>query len=390
MAEFRMPSLGADMEAGTLTDWLVKAGDTVQRGDIIAVVETQKGAIEIEVFQEGVVEDFLVQQGTRVPVGTPLAIIRGELEEAPTAKPTLEAEPVGRREEEPVRQAARPVVALRRTEGELRASPAARKLAEELSVDLSLVTGTGPGGAIVAADVESAAEAAGAPARLKRPKAAETQKAIAAAMEHAKREIPHYYLSTTINLEPAMNWLEKTNAARAVPERLIHGVLYIKAMAQTLRNFPELNGYWVEGEFRHSEAIHTSIAISLRGGGLVAPALHDADRKDLDTLMGEFRDLVMRARAGKLRSSELSDATITITSLGEEGVDSVFPIIYPPQVAIVGVGTVVKRPWQEDDNVSVSRVVTLSLAGDHRVSNGHRGALFLRALGELLQQPKAL
>ena len=385
MNEFRMPSLGSDMEAGTLTDWLVQPGDMVKRGDIVAVVETQKGAIEIEVFQDSVFEEFLVAEGTKVPVGTPLAIIRGEAAEAPVAKPAP------KRESKPaVPVTPRPAPIAPDTAG-LRASPAARKLAANLGVDLSGLAGTGPGGAIVARDVEQAAGSEGiAPKPDKRAGRDEMQRAIAAAMERAKREIPHYYLSSTISLEPAMTWLEQTNAARAVPDRLIHGALFVKAVALTLREFPEFNGYWRDGVFHPGKAIHTGIAISLRGGGLVAPALHDVDDKDINTLMADFRDLVTRARTGKLRSSEFSDPTITITSMGDEGVDTVFPIIYPPQVAIIGFGSVVRRPWETEGGVGLTRVVTLSLAGDHRVSNGHQGARFLDAVGQRLQEPEML
>ena len=334
----------------------------------------------------------MVDEGTEVPVGTPLAVIRGEKEEAPLVTGVPDRKPVAAKPEaEAVGRPVRAPMTPPPTRGKHRASPAARKRAEELGVDLSVLEGTGPAGAIVVADVEGSAIGARRPAKPKgRPRAVEMQKAIAAAMQRAKREIPHYYLSTTIDLEPAMVWLERTNADRDLPRRLLYGVLFVKAVARALRSFPELNGHWQEGAFRHSEAVHAGIAISLRGGGLVAPALHDADRKDLDTLMGEFRDLVMRARTGKLRSSELSDATITITSLGDDGVDSVFPIIYPPQVTIIGFGAVVKRPWQRDGGVGLSRVVTMSLAGDHRVSNGHRGAVFLRAVDQLLQQPEGL
>jgi pyruvate dehydrogenase E2 component (dihydrolipoamide acetyltransferase) len=153
---------------------------------------------------------------------------------------------------------------------------------------------------------------------------------------------------------------------------------------------PELNAVWRGDEVVSSPAIHVGVAISLRGGGLVAPALHDADQQSVDDLMRAFRDLVQRARTGGLRSSELSDPTITITSLGEQGVESVFGIIYPPQVAIVGFGKIVERPWSVQGQVVSRPLITATLAGDHRVSDGHRGGLFLAAVERRLQEPERL
>jgi pyruvate dehydrogenase E2 component (dihydrolipoamide acetyltransferase) len=213
---------------------------------------------------------------------------------------------------------------------------------------------------------------------------------IGAAMARSKREIPHYYLTTTTDLEPALRWLETTNRERPVSERLLAGVLFLKAVSLALRKFPDFNGTWRDGRFQPSAAIHLGVAVSLKQGGLIAPAIHDADQMPLPALMTAFRDLVRRARAGGLRSSELSDPTITVTSLGEQSVDEVLPVIYPPQVAIVGFGMVVERPWVIDHAVMPRRVVTASLAADHRVSDGHQGARFLAAVAALLQEPEKL
>jgi pyruvate dehydrogenase E2 component (dihydrolipoamide acetyltransferase) len=175
-----------------------------------------------------------------------------------------------------------------------------------------------------------------------------------------------------------------------VTERLLMSILFIKAVALALRHVPELNALWTDGTAVRSERIHIGTAISLRQGGLVAPALHDADRASLGELMQRFQDLVKRARAGSLRSSELSDPTITVTSLGEQGVETVFGVIYPPQVALVGFGKVVERPWVTDGQVVPRPVVTASLSADHRVSDGHRGGLFLADLDRRLQEPQSL
>jgi len=408
MYEFRMPSLGADMEAGTLSRWLVAPGDRVDRGDIVAVVETVKSDIEVEIFHGGVVEELLVREGREVPVGTPLARLRTEVAEPgeaaepapPEAGPPAPAPPLPR-VPAPVR--APPATA------RVHASPVARKMAAALGVDLATVEGTGAGGAILKADVERAVqsprkEKAARPERPERPaevaappapspaaeRAAGMRRAIAAAMARSKREIPHYYLANTIDLSHALGWLERENLARPVTERLLPAALLLRASALALHEVPELNGFWQDDAFRPGPGVHLGVGISLRGGGLVAPALHDADRKSLAELMTALRDLVQRARAGRLRSSELTDATITVTNLGERGVETVFGIIYPPQVALVGFGTIVERPWAEGGMVGARPTVTATLAADHRASDGHRGALFLAALDRLLQEPEAL
>jgi pyruvate dehydrogenase E2 component (dihydrolipoamide acetyltransferase) len=277
----------------------------------------------------------------------------------------------------------------------VRISPAARSRAEQLGVDTAALQGTGPDGGITLDDVERARAARPAAPEPARPRVAgdrqaRMRQAIAAAMARSKRETPHYYLSTTIDMHRAMSWLAEENLRRPVPERLLYGVLLIKAVALALREVPELNAVWRGPDVVRSDAVHVGVAIALRGGGVVAPALHDADRQSLGELMRNFRDLVRRARAGEFRSSELSDPTITVTSLGEQGVEAVFGVIYPPQVAIVGFGRVVERPWAVDGAVVARPVMTATLSADHRVSDGHRGGLFLASVGRLLQEPDRL
>jgi pyruvate dehydrogenase E2 component (dihydrolipoamide acetyltransferase) len=388
MAEFLMPILTADMSAGTLVEWRKRPGDALARGDTIAVVETDKGLIDIEVFTPGVLEKIIVQPGATVPTGAVLAIVR---ETTPAAAPALGAAPPPAPVAAPARRAVTPAAA---PADRVRISPLARKRAVELGIDPASVRGTGPGGSIRREDVEQAA-AARATAPAEKPRApldrqARARQAIGAAMARSKREIPHYYLATTIDMHPAMAWLAEENLERSVPDRLLYGVLLIKAVALALRDVPELNSVWRGSEPVRSEAVHVGVAISLRGGGLVAPALHDTAGKSLGDLMRGFRDLVQRARSGGLRSSELSDPTITVTSLGEQGVESAFGVIFPPQVAIVGFGKIVERPWVVDGQVVARRLVTATLSADHRVSDGHRGGLFLAAVDRLLQEPGRL
>jgi pyruvate dehydrogenase E2 component (dihydrolipoamide acetyltransferase) len=396
MAEFLMPQLGADMSAGKLLRWRKLVGEPVQRGDIIADVETDKADIEIEVFATGVVEKFLVQPGEKVPVGTVLAVIREEGK--PLTAEELHIPTIAPHEPIPAGPAApAPAIspiATRLAVGEarLRISPVAKKLAADLGVDPASLTGTGPGGRITLEDVQRAAQTKPvqptAEATLDRQ--ARMRQAIAAAMARSKREIPHYYLSTTIDMSRAMAWLTQENLKHTVEDRLVYGVLLLKAVALALRDAPEINSLWMDGKATPVRDIHVGVAISLRGGGLVAPALHHTDRQSLDELMKNFRDLVQRARAGSLRSSELSDPTITVTSLGEQGVESVFGIIYPPQVALVGFGKVVERPWSADGQVVSRPLINATLSADHRVSDGHRGGLFLAAIDRRLQEPEKL
>ncbi len=386
MAEFVMPTLGADMTAGTLLVWLKKPGDEIKRGEIIAEVDTDKGVIEVEVFTSGVIEKLLIEPGAEVPVGTTLAIIREEQGEAAEAIPP----PIARIIPKPfpaVPPIPTPPVAVHR----IRASPAARKLAAELSIDLARITGTGPSGRIQREDVERAAErVAPTEASEQFERISRMRKTIGAAMARAKREIPHYYLSTTIDMGPAMTWLAEENLKRPVVERLLYGVLLIKAVAKALNEVRELNSIWKDDVPVPCSEINVGVAISLRQGGLVAPALHNADRQTVDELMKNLRDLVKRARAGSLRSSELSDSTITVTSLGELGVETVFGIIYPPQVALVGFGKIIERPWSVAGQIVSRPTVTATLSADHRVSDGHRGGIFLSAVDRLLQEPAKL
>jgi pyruvate dehydrogenase E2 component (dihydrolipoamide acetyltransferase) len=388
MTTFRMPSLGADMEAGTLVEWVKKPGDAVKRGDIIAVVETQKGATEIEVFDTGTVERLMLEVGATVPVGAPMAEIR-VADEPVTSKPV--AAPAA---------APAPVVL---APGTIKASPAARKFAAEHGIALAAIQGSGPDGAILFVDVEAASQVKAAAqgkgiapmakpvAGASRAPAADGMRAaIAAAMGRSKREIPHYYLGHKVDVTIAVAWLAKRNAERKPEERAVFAALLLKAMARALASFPEFNGTYDGGHFKPSAPVHFGMAIALRGGGLIAPAIHDCADLSLDALMPQLRDLTNRVRAGRFRSSELADATITLTSLGERGVDWVQPIIYPPQVAIFGAGSPALRPWVVGEELLPRQICELTLAADHRVSDGHRGALLLRAVDANLQSPETL
>jgi pyruvate dehydrogenase E2 component (dihydrolipoamide acetyltransferase) len=376
------------MKAGTLVEWLIKPGDPVKRGDIVAVVETQKGAIEIENFEPGTVDRILVEVGTKVPVGTPLAIIKTPGEKEGIAPPRPAAG-------KPPPPLAAPVPPPARVAAEAprgpRISPAARRLAEQHGIDISTITGTGADNAIQLNDIERRI----AELEIQAPRAAgfdlaAMREAIAAAMARSKGEIPHFYLAHEIELSACVDWLSRRNADRPPEERLLLGALLVKAVALATRKFPAFNGYCRDGKFEAAPSVHIGTAIAIRGGGLIAPAIHDVDRLSLDDLMMRMRELVERVRAGRIRSSEIADPTITVSSLGERGVETLYGIIYPPQVAILGFGKVATRPWVESGTVVARPVVNATLAADHRVSDGHAGALFLAEIGKLLQEPATL
>ncbi|RAX16939.1 biotin/lipoyl-binding protein [Pseudarthrobacter sp. AG30] len=497
MAEFRMPSLGADMEHGKVVEWLVKPGDYVHKGDLVAAVDTDKTVMDIESFEDGVVAEFLVDIGDTVQVGTPIARITAtpaELPPPPAPQPPLtsgsippdarspltakEATPAhpgatgghpepGAKVPPPVRHLAHTLgVDVGRLSGSgaggevtradveraaaasgtrapepatapeahrVRSSPLARRLAAELGVDLPAVTGTGPGGAVTEEDVLAAVPPRGRPAREPgadkpaeappseaRPpapaqptapgnapekalpaaprqeraaagsKAESLRQAIGALMSRSKKEIPHYYLATTLDLAAAMAWMQAANQQRPVTARLVPSALLLKATALAAKEVPDMNGFFTRGAFQPSSAVHLGVAVALRHGGIVAPAVHDADTLTLDDLMEQLRGLVSRARAGRLQRAEMADPTITVTNLGDLGVESVYGVIYPPQVAMVGFGKVLEQPWAHNGMLGIRHAATATLSADHRVSDGLRGGRFLTRIDELLQTPEDL
>ncbi len=461
------------MEHGKLVEWLVKPGDYVRRGDLVAVVDTDKTIMDVESFQEGVVADLLVDIGETVPVGTPLARItqtpaetgppahegtparataapearaaakaavsktavpKAAAPEAPETAAPKEAAPIA----PPVRHLAHRLGvdtakihgtgkdgAITRADVEhavaarpgnrVRSSPRARRLAAELGVELATIASTGPQGAVTEADVHRAAGSPSealvpeipAPAPQAPPKGAPEEpvtgkpsearervaslrRAIGALMSRSKKTIPHYYLSTTLDLRAAVDWMQSVNAQRPVAARLVPSALLLKAAALAAREVPEVNGFYDDGGFRPSASVHLGVAVALRQGGLVAPAIHDADTLPVEVLMEQLRDLVSRARAGRLQRAEMADPTITVTNLGDLGVESVYGVIYPPQVAMVGFGRVMEQPWAQNGMLGVRHAVIATLSADHRVSDGLRGGRYLARIEELLQKPEEL
>lgn len=451
MGEFRMPALGADMERGTLIEWLVKPGDHVHRGELVAAVETDKSVIDVETFEDGIVAELLADVGDVLPIGAPLARITPAPGSGAAVEPPPAAEKVASPQTPASRSAhpsARPAVSppvrhLAKTVGvdlstvhgtghggaithadiervggpvaptadaaparRTRSSPRARKLAAERGIDLAGVVGTGPDGVVKADDVPAVTDATPTAVLAEEPKqpapktpnapattAARTaglRRTIATLMARSKKTIPHYYLSTTIDMRACMSWMERANAGRPLSARLVPAALLLKATALAAHEVPEMNGYFVDDRFQPSTRVNLGMVVALRTGGIVAPALLDADGLGLDELMERLRDVVSRARGGRLQRAEMAEATMTVTNLGDLGVDSVFGVIYPPQVALVGFGRIVKRPWVHEGMIGVRDELTATLAADHRVSDGMRGARFLSRIDELLQEPEKL
>lgn len=380
MSTFVMPSLGADMESAVLMEWKVKEGESVSKGDIIAEVETSKGVIEIEVFEDGVIEKLLVKEETDCAVGTPLAVIRSkeqEVEEKESQEFKIDESP--QKVLEPEEKKTDEKVFKQR----IKISPAARKKAKELGVELSEVQGDKK--EIHLRDIESET----VPKKSEHP-ASGMRQAIAKAMSLSNAQIPHYYLSSSINMSPALKWLEEVNRNRAIQERILPAALLIQAVVYALKEVPELNGFWRNDALEISKEINPGIAIALRKEGLITPAILNAHELNLDGTMKSLSNLIERTRSGKLRNSEITEQTITITNLGDLGAESVFGVIYPPQVALVGFGRIMNAPWAEGDTLSVRKVLQATIAGDHRATDGRIGGKFLDKLNQILQTPQEL
>jgi pyruvate dehydrogenase E2 component (dihydrolipoamide acetyltransferase) len=369
---YRLPSLGADMDRGKIVEWLVKPGDTVKKGQQMIRLQTEKALFEGEIWVDGTVRELLAHEGDSLPVGAPLAVL--EVDETVV-------EPVP---EKPAEVAA-PSSAGEISGPHLRASPAARKRAKELGIDLAQLSVSGAEGVISLADIERTAKKA--PPSTGRDAA---RQAMARLMTRSKKEIPHYYLETTAHLDRALLFLEQENAKRSVTERVLPIALLLAAVSRAVRKVPDINGHWRDGVLSSAPAVTLGFPIALKGGGLVVPGIEQAERKSAIELMRIVSGLVERARTAALRSSDMPHPTLTVTSLGDQGVESIFGVIFPPQVALVGAGRIHQAPVVQDGTVSVASIVRLSLSADHRATEGPQGARFLAEVSRLLTKPEEL
>jgi pyruvate dehydrogenase E2 component (dihydrolipoamide acetyltransferase) len=424
ISEVVMPQMGADMKEGTILRWLKNEGDPVERGEVIAEIETDKANIEIEAFESGVFRKVIVGEGETVDVGTVIAIIADPEDDISAygngagARKTGEAAAAARSETEPeasapsetrAQEAAPPPAAASRAgDGRLRASPVARRLAEERGIDLATVKGTGPEGRILQRDVE-AAIAAGltatkapaaprGPEPTSRPQPAappvsqplsRMRQTIARRMQQSKQQAPHYYLTLDVDMTEAMRFRAEANTALADTGRISVNDIIILATTRTLQKHPRFNSWWVDDQLQVHSQINMGIAIAL-DDGLIAPAILDVASKPLTQISREARDLAERARGGVLRQEEYTGGTFTITNLGAYGVDSLIGIINPPQTAILGLGAVRERPVVRNGEVVVRQMLTVALAADHRATDGAEGARFLTTLQEYLEKPSLM
>jgi pyruvate dehydrogenase E2 component (dihydrolipoamide acetyltransferase) len=448
MSDVNMPKLSDTMEEGTVLEWKKQDGDQVSKGDVLAEIESDKASFEIEAETDGVLH-IVVDKGSPVPVGQQIATIGGEpvrrreaetpsKEDQPEAKAPAEQpaeepaeEPAARAEEEPRQEAegephaaADEEPAAARAEAAtvekptgppaeragardgLKASPLARRLAREMGVELSSLTGSGPDGRIVKDDVVAAAEKSGGrratqrePARPQRRVAAEVeveepnrmQATIARRMTQSKTTVPHFYLTVEARVDEAVRLRQQLKEMVPNADRVTMTDMLTRASAIALTRFPEVNASWVDGHFERKRSVNIGLAVPpAQGLGLLVPVVHDVDRKDLVQISIESRQVIERARSGKPAQGDLEGGTFSISNLGMYGVDEFSAIINPPESAILAVGMIKDAPVVEDGRLVVGKVMRMTLSVDHRVFYGATAAQFMAEVKRLIENPVSL
>ena len=412
--EVTMPQMGADMTEGTLLKWLKQVGDSVQRGDILAEIETDKATVELEAYESGTIIKQLASEGDVVPVGDVIALLGDPSEAAPEVDRKPPAETPARRAIEPEAKeraaaaaAAAPAPAAEEADGRIRISPVAKRMARDAGVDITALSGSGPDGRILRRDIEAAvaagtkgapmaeptparpAPAAARPAAGRAEGLSKMRQAIARRMTLSKQTQPHYYLTLDIDMSAALAFREQFNASATDEQRVSINDLVVKACAIALERHPKFNAEFSEEGLVHHERVNVCIGVAL-DDGLIAPALLDCQAKSLGRIAVESKDLINRAKEGRLKADEYSDGTFTITNLGAFGVETLIGIINPPQAAILGVGSVMPQAVVRDGEVVVRQVMKVALSADHRVSDGAEGARFIKEIQALLEGPAAL
>jgi pyruvate dehydrogenase E2 component (dihydrolipoamide acetyltransferase) len=428
MADVFMPRLSDTMEEGVLSQWLKKEGDAVAKGDVLAEVETDKAMMELEAYDEGVLTRLLVAEGATVPIGATIAVIGKEGDEvgggapaqqqeqqeqaAAPEQPDVPAESAPAPAQEPS-QPSQPSPAPAPAGNAPVSSPLARRIARENGIDLAGVTGSGPGGRIVRADVEDAISADGrkqppvqapaaarptaAPAPVQRQPSSATdseelplsriRKITAQRLTDSSRDAPHFYLTSVVNVEKLLAFRRETNEAlAAVGVKVSVNDLLVRAAAVVLRRHPNVNASWGEDKLLRHRRINVGVAVALEDG-LIVPVVRDADRKSLNEIATETRELAEKARSGKLTPDEFSGGTFTISNLGMFGIDHFTAVINPPEAAILAVGAAREELVLRDGQPASVTRMRLTLTVDHRVLDGATGATFLRELVSLLERP---
>ena len=424
--ELNMPQMGYDMKEGVVVKWLMEEGSAVKIGDPVAEIETDKAVVEFESYAEGTLEKILVEEGSKVNVGEPIAIVgdgSNITEEEIVEEPIIEEEVIVEPEEEIVEE---PIIEEEITvqleeeiveesvteessaDQKIKASPLAKTLANDNNIDLSNVTGTGPGGRIVKSDVLALIDNVETTEKIKIDLTTETNNAepqiqnsdtsvkeenkmraqIARVTQRSKQEVPHYYLSTDINMDKALEIRAQINSKLAEQNiKISINDLIMKSVIDTLKKFPVFNSRYENGTTNMNEEINVSIAIALEEG-LIMPAIINCNDMDIKQLSIASKDLVDRTKNGKLTSAEYTKGTFSISNLGMFDVNSFLAIILPPQTAMLAVGSVKKVPIvTSDDDIKVSNIMNASLSADHRVTDGAEGAIFLAEIKNNLENP---
>jgi pyruvate dehydrogenase E2 component (dihydrolipoamide acetyltransferase) len=418
--ELKMPALSPTMEEGTLAKWLVKEGDTVTSGDILAEIETDKATMEFEAVDEGTIAKILVAEGSDgVKVGTPIAILAGEGEDVSAPEPKAEAAPPPKVEEPKVEAKAAPAApapvatapAPRADSGDrIKASPLARRLAEAQGIDLSTLTGSGPGGRIVRADLGTAAGGAmaapapdAAPAALAAPanvepldiphesiKLSNMRKTIARRLTESKQQIPHIYLTLDCRLDALLKLRGELNAGLASRNvKLSVNDMLIKALALALIEVPECNVSFAGDQLIKYHRADISVAVSIPNG-LITPIIAGAEDKSLSKISTQMQDLAARAKEGKLQPNEYQGGTASLSNMGMFGIKHFEAVINPPQAMIMAIGAGEKRPYVIDDSLQIATVMSATGSFDHRAIDGADGARLMKVFKDLIESPLGL
>lgn len=361
-----MPSLGADMDHGKIVEWKIHPGDEIKKGQSIALIETTKSIVEIESYSDGRVLDLVSQVGEDIAVGEIIANF--DVKELPSFVKLGHKEEVER----------------------IKITPAARKLSEKYNVKLDRIKGTGQEGQIEIKDIEKfivmdeSEHKSGV-------EGVQLRETIARVMLKSKKEIPHYYLKNKVQLGNLLNWIDERNQNKSVEKRIMIPVAIYKAIILALKKFPKMNGHFIDGKFYPKSSINIGFAINLNDEGVMAPAILDSQDKDIFELNRAFQDLIERTRKGQLKNRELAEGTFTVTNIGDLGSDEVFGIIFPPQVAILGLGRIHQEAIvQGDGSIKADFVLNVTLSADHRVTDGIQGARFLNHIQSYLMEPNLI
>lgn len=411
-----MPSLGFDMTQGKVARWSKQVGDTVERGETIGEIETEKATVELTATASGILAKILVPAGETVPVNTPIAIIAAPGEVVETAAGPVAAVTASRAAVATPSEPA-PMAAPSGGEDRIKASPVARNIAKAEGIDLATIRGTGPGGRIIERDVLAAIQARVGTGPRPVPTAAPTpiaprvvekvpeavpleegpgvqlskmRQTIARRLLESKTTIPHYYLTIEILMDEAMKLRQQLNAlAASEAEKISVNDIVIAAVARTLRGFPNVNASFKGDRIERHEHIHVGMAVAVEDG-LLTPVLRDADRKTLKQIAVETKEIAARARGNKLKPEDLGPGTFTVSNLGMYGIEEFAAIINPPEAAILAVGAVRKVPVVLNDAIAIAQVMKVTLSADHRIVDGALGARFLQELKKLLENPMNL